>query len=102
MAGFSLSADELERVCHRMRVHSDRVLDSLDSAGQVGTGEVGPMDFGGARHADLARRYGEVLDDVIPRMLREFSSATTAISTRLEQTLAAYLAADEERARTLR
>jgi hypothetical protein len=99
MAGFSLSTDELERVCHRMRAQSDRVLDSAD---QVGTGEVGPMDFGGARHADLARRYGEVLGDVIPRMLREFRTATTDISTRLEQTLAAYLAADEERARTLR
>ena len=99
MAGFSLSSDELEQVCHRMRAQSDRVL---DEAGRMGTGDVGPMDFGGARYTDLAQRYGEVLEDVVPRMLREFQSATQSISNRLEGTLAAYLAADDEGAWTLR
>ena len=96
MAGFSLSAEELERVCHRMRVHSDQVLD------HVSTGDVGPMDLGGARYAELARHYAEVLDEAVPRMLREFRSATQAVTRRLEATLAAYLAADDERARAFR
>ena len=99
MAGFSLSSDELERVCHRMRAQSDRVL---DEAARMGTGDVGPMDFGGTRYTDLAQRYGEVLEDVVPRMLREFQSATQSISNRLEGTLAAYLDTDDEGAWTLR
>jgi hypothetical protein len=99
MAGFSLSAEELERVCHRMRAHSDRMLDQAD---RLGTGDVGPMDLGGSRYTDLARHYGEVLEDGVPRMLREFQAATQSISNRLEGTLAAYLANDETRAGTLR
>ncbi|HEY0447802.1 hypothetical protein [Actinophytocola sp.] len=98
MAGFSLSADELVQVCQHMRTQSDRAGDQTWRGGA----ETGALDFGGADHAELARLYGEVLDDVVPRMLREFQEATSSVLSRLEGTLATYLKADDDAAGTLR
>jgi uncharacterized Ntn-hydrolase superfamily protein len=99
MAGFSLSAEELERVCHRMRVQSDRVGEQL---ARLRAGEAAPMDFGGDRHIEIGRCYGEVLAEVVPRVVREFESAAGSITDRLERTLAGYLATDAAAAGRLR
>jgi hypothetical protein len=79
MAGFSLSPDELAAVCVRMRAQADAVHEQMRQAG--GRRQSGTADFGGSRYAGLAALYGDVLDEIIPRMVGEFRAATTAMST---------------------
>lgn len=92
MAGFSLSTDELRQVCRRMRTQSDRIREQLE---RLSAGEAAPTDFGGGRHVELGRFYGEVLADVVPAIVREFESAAGSITDRLEHTLTGYLAIDD-------
>lgn len=99
MAGFTLSPDEITSICRSL---TDQMRGIPDRITEIRSSEVMPSDFGGHRHADLAERYIEATQEVIPKLLRRYAAEGTAMAERLETTLAAYTDTDADEATLLR
>lgn len=101
MSGFSLSTEEVDAVCARMRAHTDGIHDRL-TAVDAGTAEAGPDDFGGEGNAGLARLYAEVITELIPASVHGYRDAAGTMTDRLQDVLRTYRSGDEDMADSLK
>jgi len=93
MSDFALSPDELAAICRRMTAANDDISTRVD---RIRGSEVGSGDFGGSRHATVARQYLHLVNEVMPALFGGYAAASESMADRLADVLSAYHTADSE------
>ncbi len=93
MPDFALSPDELATICRRMTAGNDDIARRAD---HIRGSDVGSGDFGGSRHAGVARQYLHLVNEVVPGLFGGYATASESMADRLTDVLAAYQTADSD------
>jgi hypothetical protein len=100
MTGFSLSVEEVDSVCGRMRAQVDGVRERV-AAWDADVAEASLDGFGGAGGAAVAQLYRQVLTELVPSSVHQYRDSARAMTDQLQSVLRAYRSSDEDAAERL-